>query len=132
MNVFKFIGLTVIETATLIAQAPCAIGEVLCIGGRDISKGVKKAAEFSETQFEKGRSQCESGRKWIRTESEFNKLLLQLKIAQTPEQVFAIISEEEVAKIMSTPEAELSKHDSKLKSTLIAKTQKFVQATQPA
>jgi len=132
MNFLKFIGMAVIEAATLVAQAPCAVGEVLCIGGRDVSKGIKKAAEFSEVSFEKGRVKCASGRSWIRTESEFKKVLLQLKIAKTPEEIFSVISEEEVDSIMAVKEEDITPHDKKLRAVLLSKTQKFTQTAQPA
>ena len=94
MNIMRMFGTAVIETASLLAQAPIIIGETVCLIGRDTSKGVKKAAEFSENTFEKGRKGCNSARKSVVSLADDKKLVIKIRTAKTSEELVQALDEE--------------------------------------
>ena len=97
MNILRMFGSAVIETASLVAQAPIVVGETLCLVGRDTSKGIKKAAEWSEEKCDSGVQGCRAARKAVAKLAFDKKLVIKIKTAKTSEELKKALNEEQAA-----------------------------------
>lgn len=87
MNIMKVVGHTIVSASGAIALTPVFIGEKLCLAGEVSSRGIAKAALWSEKKCKAGVEGCQNADKHIRHLVEEKKVIVGIKSARTLEEL---------------------------------------------
>jgi hypothetical protein len=113
MNIMKVLGHGIVATSGAIALTPIFIGEKLCLAGEVSSRGIAKAALWSEKKCAAGVAGCQNADKHIRHLVDEKKVIVGIKSARTLEEL-SVVPEakldnysDEVIEMYKVKEAEL-------------------------
>jgi hypothetical protein len=87
MNVLRAFGTVVIKAAETVAFTPIYVAEHACKAGEVTSRGVKKAAAWSEEKCGNGVVHCQDANKQVSAFAEEKQVLVEIKTARSVDEL---------------------------------------------